>query len=70
VWEPKDFRTIDNCLIALADKGTYVVAYPALLENHLKLEIKQNKPQVSYIVRTIKNCLRPVKRYLVKKLTK
>jgi hypothetical protein len=68
VWGPKDFHSLGKCLVALADKGTYVVAYPTFPEKHLKLEIKQYGQPGSFLVRTLKNWLRPVKKYVVKRI--
>lgn len=67
VWGRKDFRALGKCSIALADKGTYVVAYPGPLAKPFKLRIKQYGPPEPTWMTVIKKKLRPVKRYFLKK---
>lgn len=38
LWTKKDFRRIGKCMVALADRDTYVVAYPIGHKNVFRLE--------------------------------
>lgn len=65
VWGPKDFRALGRCLITLADKATYVVAYPTPSTKILKLRIEHRYAESPWIT-FIKDKLRPIKRKLSK----
>lgn len=65
VWGQRDFRDIGPCLIALADKATYVVAYPGPSTKPFELRIEYIHTKPSWIT-FIKDKLRPIKRYLSK----
>ena len=67
VWRPKDFRALGNCLVTLADKATYVVAYPtpSIKPSELRIEHGCAEPP---LMTFIKNWLRPIKRKFSKKI--
>ena len=65
VWTPKDFHTLGECLMKLADKSTYVVAYPGTLCKDFKLRIEHGSPEPAWVT-FIKDRLRPIKRRLSK----
>jgi hypothetical protein len=65
VWRPNDFRDIGPSLIALADKATYVVAYPRPLCKPFELRIEHRYAESPWII-FIKDKLRPIKRKLSK----
>jgi len=43
LWRQRDFRELGRCMIAKADKATYVVAYPLVPNSRFKLAIKYNR---------------------------
>jgi len=65
VWGPKDFRALGSCLITLADKATYVVAYPTPSTKILELRIEHGYAESPWMT-FIKDKLRPIKRKLSK----
>lgn len=65
VWGPKDFCALGKCLVTLADKATYVVAYPTPSTKPFELRIEHGCAEPPLIM-FIKDKLMPIKRYLSK----